>query len=117
MDDSSQVLAKPDVLKPIRAATAGEGLTAREPLALPQMIFALLAMGMFVAVVLLWGDEPATALPIGIVGLVLLAFVQVVVLRRTLFKASTVAEIIKALVGEKGLADVVAGRGGADFRR
>jgi hypothetical protein len=108
MADPQEVLESAAVIQPIRQAVERTGLRVSEPAAFHGTAFALCALAGFVVIVLAWGDRPGTALPTGIVGLVMLAFVQVVVLRRTIFKPSTVADIIAAFVGEKGLKDVIA---------
>jgi len=110
MADPQEVLERPTVIEPIRHAVEQHGLRAKEPAALAGMVFALCALAGFVVIVLAWGDRPGTALPTGVVGLVMLAFVQVVVLRRSIFRPSTVADIITAFAGEKGLKDVISRR-------
>jgi hypothetical protein len=110
MADHQEVLDRPAVIEPIRQAVEQHGLRTKEPAALAGTAFALCALAGFVVIVLAWGDRPGTALPTGVVGLVMLAFVQVVVLRRSIFRPSTVADIITAFVGENGLKDVVSQR-------
>jgi hypothetical protein len=108
MAELDEVLERPGVIEPLKQAVERDGIRATEPAALAGTAFALCALAGFVVIVLEWGDRPGTALPMGIVGLVLLAFVQVVVLRRSIFRPSTVADIIRAFVGDKGLAEAVA---------
>ena len=108
MTEPQEVLQQPQVIEPIRRAVEHQGLRETEPAAVAGTVFATVALAGFVGIVLAWGDQPSTALPLGIVGLVLLAFVQVVVLRRAIFQPSTVADIVRAFAGDKGLADVVA---------
>jgi hypothetical protein len=107
MNEPQQLLQQPQVIEPIRRAVERPGLRETEPAAVAGTVFATVALAGFVGIVLAWGDQPATALPLGIVGLVLLAFVQVVVLRRAIFQPSTVADIVRAFAGDKGLAEVV----------
>jgi hypothetical protein len=108
MTEPQELLQQPAVIKPIRRAVERPGLRETEPAAVTGTVFATVALAGFVGIVLAWGDQPAKALPLGVVGLVLLAFVQVVVLRRAIFQPSTVADIVRAFAGDKGLADVVA---------
>jgi hypothetical protein len=102
-----EVLHRPRVIEPIRRAVEHPGIREREPAALAGTVFATFALVGFIAIVLAWGDDPGMAVPAGTIGLILLAFVQVVVLRRAIFQPSTVADIVRAFAGDRGLARVL----------
>lgn len=105
------VLAREDVVKPLAHTATKERLGDREPLRLYTAAFVALIMVLFTVVVITLGDQKGAAILVGVVGVIMLGAIQMVVLRKKLFSPSTVADVIKAFVGQEGLKKVVDGKG------